>query len=116
MTPRDHNKTLGIAFGLIGMLMLIGLMVLAGQEVQHRAPAERAPSFSWELSFLPLPLLHLLTSYGLFRRRRWGRLFALIFSVLYVAIFPLGTALAVYTWWFMHSAAARSYFAGRDGT
>lgn len=102
MTPRDHNKTLGIAFGLIGLLMLIGLMVLAGQEVHHRAPAERAPSFSWELSFLPLPLLHLLTSYGLFKMRRWARLLALTFSVLYVLLFPLGTGLAIYTWYALH--------------
>lgn len=114
MTPRDHSKTLGIAFGLIGLLMLIGLMVLAGQEMHHRAPADRAPSFSWELSFLPLPLIHLLTSYGLFGRRRWGRLLSLILSVLYVTLFPLGTALAVYTWWFMHSALGRAHFRSRD--
>jgi hypothetical protein len=56
------------------------------------------------------------TSYGLFRRRRWARLLALIFCVLYVVIFPLGTALAIYIWVFMHSADGRAYFGARDGT
>ena len=116
MTPRDHSKTIGIAFSLIGLLMLAGLTVVVWQQMQKPATADRASSVPWELYLLPLPLLHLLTSYGLFRRRQWARLLALIFCVLYVVIFPLGTALAVYIWVFMHSADGRTYFSDRDGT
>jgi uncharacterized membrane protein (DUF2068 family) len=116
MTPRDHSKTIGIAFGLIGLLMLAGLMVVVWQQLQKHTPAGHATSVPWELYLLPLPLLHLLTSYGLFRRRRWARLLALIFCVLYVLIFPLGTALAVYIWVFMHSEEGRAYFGARGGT
>jgi hypothetical protein len=116
MTPRDHSKTIGIAFGLIGLLMLAGLTVVVWQQMQKHAPAGRASSIPWELYLLPLPLLNLLTSYGLFNRKRWARLLALIFSVLYVAIFPLGTALAVYIWIFMHSEDGRAYFSERDST
>lgn len=114
MTPRDHNKTIGIAFGLIGLLLLAGLMVVVWQQMQKHAPPDHASAVQWELYLLPLPLLHLLTSYGLFRRKRWARLLALIFSVLYVVIFPLGTALAIYTWVFMHSTAGRAYFNSHD--
>ena len=116
MTPRDHSKTIGIAFGLIGLLMLAGLTVVVWQQMQKHVPVGRASSVPWELYLLPLPLLHLSTSYGLFRRRRWARLLALIFCVLYVVIFPLGTALAIYIWVFMHSAEGRAYFGARDGT
>jgi uncharacterized membrane protein (DUF2068 family) len=116
MTPRDHSKTIGIAFGLIGLLMLAGLTVLVWQQLQQHAPAGCDSSLPWELYLLPLPLLHLLTSYGLFRRRRWARLLALIFCVLYVVIFPLGTALAVYIWVFMHSVDGRAYFDAGDST
>jgi hypothetical protein len=116
MTPRDHSKTIGIAFGLIGLLMLAGLMVVVWQQLQKHAPAGRDSSLPWELYLLPLPLLNLLTSYGLFRQRRWARLLALIFCVLYVVIFPLGTVLAIYIWVFMHSAEGRAYFGARDGT
>jgi hypothetical protein len=115
MTPRDHSKTIGIAFGLIGLLMLAGLTVVWHQMQKH-APAGRALSVPREIYLLPLSLLHLLTSYGLFSRRRWARLLALIFSVLYVLIFPLGTALAIYIWVFMHSASGRAYFSAQEGT
>jgi hypothetical protein len=116
MTPRDHSKTIGIAFGLIGLLMLAGLTVVVWQQMQKHPPAGHATSVPWELYLLPLPLLHLLTSYGLFSRRPWARLLALIFCVLYIVIFPLGTALAVYIWVFMHSAEGRAYFSDRDST
>jgi len=116
MTPRDHNKTIGIAFGLIGLLMLVGLMIVIRQKMQKPAPAGHAWAVPWELYLLPLPLLHLLTSYGLFKRRHWARLLALIFSVLFIAIFPLGTALAIYTWVFMHSVTGRSLFNSHEGT
>jgi hypothetical protein len=116
MTPRDHSKTIGIAFGLIGLLMLAGLTVVVWQQMQKHAPAGHVSSVPWELYLLPLPLLNLLTSYGLFRRRRWARLLALIFCVLYVVIFPLGTALSIYIWVFMHSADGRAYFNDSDST
>ncbi len=102
MTPRDHNKTIGIAYGLIGLLMLIALMVAAGQDLHKHAASGRAFVAPWKLYLLPLPLLHLLTSYGLFKRRPWARLLALAFSVLYVWVFPLGTSLAIYTWYVLH--------------
>jgi uncharacterized membrane protein (DUF2068 family) len=59
---------------------------------------------------LPLPLLQFLTSYGLFIVRRWGRFLALFFSTLYVLIFPLGTLLAVYTWWVLYGEAGRRLY------
>lgn len=102
MTPRDHNKTIGIAFGLIGLLILIGLMVTVVLELRKSASPSHASSVPWAVYLLPFPLLHLLTSYGLFTKRRWARLLALIFSILYVLVFPLGTILAIYTWYVLH--------------
>jgi hypothetical protein len=51
------------------------------------------------LYVLPLPTLQILTALGIFTKRRWGRILALIFAVFYVWIFPLGTLLAIYTWY-----------------
>ena len=44
-----------------------------------------------------LPLLQLLTGFGLLKTRSWGRVLAFVLSAVYVWIFPLGTLLAVYT-------------------
>jgi hypothetical protein len=113
MTPRDHNKTLSIAYGLIGLCSLIGLIVLVVIEIRKPPPPNHIPRLSTAVYFLPLPLLNLLTSYGLFMKRRWGRLLALLLSIIYVWIFPLGTALASYTWYFLHSAGGKALFQRR---
>ena len=62
------------------------------------------------LYVLPLPLIQLLTAYGVFILRRWGRTLALLLSVLYVWVFPFGTLLAVYTWWVLFGETGRSLY------
>lgn len=109
MTPRDHNKTLGIIYGLIGTLILTGFLVAALFDAR-RHPSNTAQRLQWMLYLLPLPLLQLLTAYGLLAIRRWGRILALIFCFLYVWIFPLGTLLAVYTWWSLYSESGRQLY------
>lgn len=115
MTPRDHNRTLGLLHGLIGGLLLTGLIVAAAFEARRR-PADAVERLRWMLYVLPLPLLQLLAAYGLLTARRWGRVLALVLCVLYVWVFPLGTLLAAYTWWFMHSAGARQLYGLAPGS
>jgi hypothetical protein len=109
MTPRDHNRTLGIIHGLLGTLMLVGLAVAVASEA-HRRPADAVERLRWMLYLLPLPLLQLLMAYGVLTVRRWGRVLALLLSVLYVWLFPLGTLLAVYTWWFLYGESGRQLY------
>lgn len=109
MTPRDHNRTLGIIYGLLGALVLVGLAVGAVSELR-RQPTAAAVRFRWMLYVLPLPLLQLLSAYGVMTLRKWGRILALLFSVLYIWVFPLGTLLAVYTWWVMYGETGRRLY------
>lgn len=109
MTPEDHNKTLSIIYGLIGILILIALTVWVVLEAR-RHPSDIIQRVGWGLYLLPLPLLKLLTAYGLYSRRRWARIIALMFSVLYIWIFPLGTGLAIYTWSICFSADGRRLY------
>lgn len=117
MTPRDHNRTVGIAHALVGALILTGLTVAAVLEARRR-PSDAAERLAWVLYVLPLSLLQLLTAYGVFTIRRWGRMLALIFSILYVLVFPLGTLLAVYTWWVLYGENGRQLYspASANGT
>jgi hypothetical protein len=111
MTSLDHNKTIGLAHGLIGVLALTGLIVAAVLEIRKSLFSDLITNFPSALYFLPIPFLQILTAYGLFRRKPWARILVLLFSVLYVWIFPLGTLLAIYTWWFMNSANGKQLYA-----
>lgn len=94
---------------VVGALALVGLIVAAISEAR-RHPSEAFERLRWMLYVLPLPLLQLLTVYGIFTLRSWGRILALLFSVLYIWVFPFGTLLAVYTWWFFYSETGRRFY------
>ena len=104
MTAQDHNKTLAIIYCLPGIGLIIGVIaVLLRKRPQDVLPLEMIPVA------LLFAVLLLLIPYGLFKKRRWARICVLIFSALFVWLFPLGTILAAYTW-FMHSAGARQLY------
>jgi len=110
MTPQDHNKTLGFIYGLIGTLALVGVIVATALAMRKGAfsnPPSTSPS---ALYFLPIPLLQLLVAYGVLRTKPWARILALLFSVLYVWIFPLGTLIAIYAWWFLHTTSGKQLY------
>jgi hypothetical protein len=109
MTPRDHNRTLGIIHGLLGALVLVGLAVAIVSEAR-RHPADALERLRWMLYVLPLPLLHLLSGFGLLKTRRWGRVLAFMLSAIYVWVFPLGTLFAIYTIWFLQGKDARQLY------
>lgn len=114
MTPQDHNRTLGIIYGFLGgILTLAAIVELARVIVLEKELARiRADSLLQILIAVALILMLFLyaISYGLFRRRRWARIAALISSGLFIWLFPLGTALAIYTWSFLHSIGGKQLY------
>ena len=109
MTPHNHNRTLGLIHGLVGFLTLTGLAIAALSEARRHS-SEITQWLSWAVYALLLPLLQLLTAWGLFSKKKWGRMLALILSVPDGFVFPLGTLLAVYTWWFLHSEGGEQLY------
>jgi hypothetical protein len=110
MTPQDHNKTLGIIYGVLGGLLTIGALVELVRVIIIEKELSRIQSDSYLIPIilgLLLTVMLLSTAYGLFKRRRWARILSLILAGLFALLFPLGTALSVYTWWFMHSEGAK---------
>jgi cytochrome bd-type quinol oxidase subunit 1 len=113
MTPQDHNKTLGIIYGLLGGLLgTVVLVIKLKTFFSEQVPQGREDPFL--LTAVPvglvLALLLLLTAFGLFRRRRWSRILALMMACLFIWLFPLGTLLAIYTWWYMHSEGGKQLY------
>lgn len=96
-------------------MALVGLAVAALSEAR-RHPADALERLRWMLYVLPLPLLQLLTSFGLLKTMRLGRILAFVLSALYVWLFPLGTLLAVYTVWFLQGEGARGLYASSSSS
>lgn len=74
--------THGMGFpGMMGHQFAAGFMVLIG----------------WLL--LGFALLSLLTAWGIYQREDWGRILAIVMSVISLLSIPFGTALGIYTLW-----------------
>ena len=47
---------------------------------------------------------------GLLQYRSWGRILAIIMSILILFKFPLGTAIAIYAFWVLFSEEGREHY------
>ena len=117
MTPSDHNKALTIIFGMLGTLFTLPLlaspMILAANIDDFPSPRRDKQILTAVVIIcivLGAALLLLSTAYGLHKRKSWARVSALIIAILVVWSFPLGTALGIYTWWFLHSEGGKDLY------
>jgi len=113
MTSEEHNKYLGIAFLVYGglqllMLVFMGLFLglfffsMPGRPNDPEFPAAFfAVIFTFAIAFqLLFSLPSLIASYALFKKKSWARVSAIVASVLAVMNVPIGTAVAVYAFWY----------------
>ena len=115
MTPTGHNRTLGLLHLLYGVLC-IALMIVVTAMVSGtidalavgRASGEAVPvaTFAFLIVggiFVSLILItpSFITGYALLKRKPWARKIGIVAGVLAGLTFPFGTALCVYTLWFM---------------
>ncbi len=127
ITERDlhmHVQILGwLRIAGAALMLVIGallLIFLAGLGVFSSAAAEDAtPFFVLTLVaffvgglMVVLALPGLLAGIGLLRRKEWGRILALIVGVFDLLNFPIGTLIAVYSFFVLLQSSATPYFAG----
>ncbi|HEX8845125.1 MAG TPA: hypothetical protein VF791_10800 [Pyrinomonadaceae bacterium] len=114
MSPQDHNKTLGIIYSFLGGLLTLAALVELFRVITLERELERIRSDTSLLALiivgLLLTIVLLSTAYGLFKRRRWARMSSLILAGLFIWLVPLGTALAIYSWWFLQSEGAKQLY------
>jgi hypothetical protein len=122
MTPQDHAKTLGLIYlavgGLLSLLPLgffVRLALVSDAEFEHSLNFTKWSAGGLLVSagvflLLLVTLSLALVGGGFLKHRRWVRLPALVLCAPAVLSFPFGTRLAVYTWWFLHSAGGRRIF------
>ena len=117
--PTGHNKILGILHlaygGLIGLLMLaIFIFMLMVGTFATDSRGEPMPAGVLALVMIVLAGVMLLqvtpsflAGYALLKQKRWAKTIGIIAAVMAGLNFPLGSALCVYTLWFLFGESGR---------
>lgn len=114
MTKEEHNKYLAYshlgygAFQILMMLMMIAFAIIifgvaAAGDTKGEFPAGLIAAivivgFFFQLLFTAPSLI---AGFGLLKRKQWAKTATIIAGVLAAMSFPIGTAVCVYTFWFL---------------
>lgn len=124
MTPEQHNKYLAwshiayagffaLIFGIVLLFFGVGILSALLSSPGPNGP----PVFMFVfMSLFMLVMFALFTlpsfvaGYGLLKRKKWAKVWAIIAAVLAGGQFPMGTAVTVYTFWFLFSEPGKQWF------
>jgi hypothetical protein len=119
MTPEEHNKALGIChlvYGGLSALMMLAVLFFFGA-IMFTIPGGEAPVglFMIVLTFIMLwsfilTMPSFVAGYAILKHKSWAKPASIVAAVLETMSFPLGTAVAIYSFWFMFSDAGRAMY------
>ena len=114
MTREDHNKVLGImhliwgGFNALTLLILVPLFLVFMGVIRSdpSAPPELSVLFGFfGILFFVLAVLFgippIVAAYGMLKRKSWAKVASIVSACFAALSFPFGTALCVYTLWFV---------------
>src|SRR5919107_4424326 len=114
MTPQDHNKVIGIMHLIYGgfnalIMFIVGLFfipVWALGASDPNAPPGLAAFFGimgvlMVVLGVVLGLPSILAGYAMLKHKSWARVMGVVAACVEALSFPFGTALCVYTLWFL---------------
>ena len=112
-----HVKVVGwlwIANGALSILMaIIGLTVINWPRMIPEANVSLLASFGVVCFFLPGIIAYVLAGYGLLNYKSWARILSIILAIFNLILFPIGTALGIYTLIIMFNDEAEALFNGQ---
>jgi hypothetical protein len=121
MTPEEHNKYVGIAnvaYGAIHVLLMIVMgvffMAMMGVIARDTRGGDVPPAsffggimvFAVAINFL-FAIPSFIAGYAFLKRKPWAKIAGIIAAVLSAFRVPIGTAVSIYTFWFLFSAPGR---------
>lgn len=118
MTPEQHNKYLGfthLAYAALHSLMslVIGVAMLVIFSTMPRRGDQPPPGFFIAMaSFLLVfsigwSIPSMIAAYALLKKKRWAKVAGIVAGAFAATQMPLGTAVCVYTFWFLFSPPGR---------
>jgi hypothetical protein len=123
-----HVNVLGwIYIGSAGLMGILGLVIIFASQLITRLPIPWPPEvppgivpfIGSIVVFVGLMMIAFAAAIaaagvGLLQYRNWGRLLAVIMAVFLVFKFPIGTAIAIYTFWVLFSEEGRNHYKTRS--
>jgi hypothetical protein len=119
MTSQEHNKTLGICHLVYGGLHTLMMLAMVGFFIFFAAvmpPDGPPPAFFllFGVFFFIYSLIFtvpaFVAGYALLKRKPWARTASIVAAVLEAMNVPIGTAVCVYSFWFMFSDAGKQFY------
>ncbi len=120
MTPQEHNKMLGIfhlvygGFTALLMLAMMAFIFFIVASMPQGGPPFAPFMFMGVFLFiysLIFTLPSFVAGYAMLKRKSWARTAAIVAAVMETMSMPLGTAVAVYSFWFMFGDAGKRFYA-----
>ena len=129
MTPQEHNKFVGLAqlgyagFHLLTIIVLMGVEGFMFQNIYSRSQEMGGPPpppfvalifvFVGIIS-VAMTIPSVVAGYALLKRRRWAKIAGIVGGVVAATSFPIGTGVAVYTFWFLFSDVGKQRYGGKN--
>jgi hypothetical protein len=119
MSPTDHNKILGIChlvYGGIHSLTMLAVVAFFIFFAPLMPPDGPPPAFFLFIGTFILFFTLLFTipafvaGYALLKHKSWARTACIVAAVLEAMNAPIGTAVCIYSFWFMFSDAGKKFY------
>ena len=123
MKPEEHNRTLGllhIVYGSLQSLLMLGmilffLIVVPLTRNPSRGGAVPVAFFAMIMALIVFfqalfTIPSFVAGYGLLKQKNWAKTAGIIAGVLAAISFPHGTALCVYTMWFLFGENGKALY------
>ena len=97
---KTHVKVLGwlwIANGVLTILMAIPGLIIANMNIPNAQDSILVTVGSLLCCFVPGVIVDVVAGYGLLNYKSWARILTIILAILNLCLFPIGTALGIYT-------------------
>jgi hypothetical protein len=103
------GSSLFLILAALGAVVMPALGAVAGDAEGTAVLAVLGTAFGVLMLVVGLP--GFLAGYGLLKRKSWARMLALVLAILNLVNFPIGTAIAIYTFLVLLQQSATDYFA-----